>query len=138
MYVCVHAVRSVLSRPWKRAAADRVSGGGVRATDGTHDWMDATSAAEVIDERADKSVPMKLVTIPRAGHNLFLDNPQAFIHQLMGSLMQTPAMWQRDAALNSSLEQQTANVGAAAASAVAPRTATAATQPPVAASILHA
>ena len=60
--------------------------------------MDVTSAAEVVSERADKSVAMKLVTIPQAGHNLFLDNPRAFIHQLMGSLMQPTAQWKREEA----------------------------------------
>lgn len=42
---------------------------------GTHDWMD-WKAAETA--RAGMTVPTRMVRVPEAGHQLFLDNPAQF------------------------------------------------------------
>ena len=50
---------------------------------GSQDWMDSSHAAEVLTSL---NVPARLMIVPQSGHQLFIDNPDAFNLMLLEGL----------------------------------------------------
>lgn len=51
---------------------------------GDHDWMDRRHAQHAA---AQMRVPVKIISVPQAGHNLHVDNPEEFNRILIEELL---------------------------------------------------
>lgn len=60
---------------------------------GSTDWMDFKHALNVAPSLR---VPVKVAVVDKAGHHLYLDNPEGFNHALMVELQQVSENVERD------------------------------------------
>ena len=53
---------------------------------GSRDWMDANQGQKVVD-KLKKTNDIDMWIVPKAGHQLFLDNPQVFNHMVTKAIL---------------------------------------------------